>query len=252
MPDAIAIDNLTHAYRPGVPVLEGVNLRVAPGEIVGLIGLSGAGKSTLLRCINGLIRPTGGTCVVLGEPVEGMTEGHKRLLRCRIGMIFQEFNLMDRLTVLKNVLVGRLGYAPALPSCLHRFSAADIRLAHASLDQVGLAGLESRRVRDLSGGQKQRVAIARAMAQGAEIVLADEATANLDVLTKDDVMALLVGLARERNVTLLLSMHDLPLAKRYCGRIVGLKSGRITFDAPPDGLDDATIADVLERNAHVS
>ncbi len=247
MPDVIAIDNLTHSYKKGVPVLLGVDLHVRQGEIVGLIGLSGAGKSTLLRCVNGLVRQTGGNCVVLGEPVARLPEGQKRMLRRRIGMIFQEFNLMDRLTVLKNVLIGRLGYTATIPSCLHRFSAADVRLARQCLAQVGLEGLEQRRVRDLSGGQKQRVAIARTMAQGAEIVLADEATANLDVLTKDDIMLLLQSLARQQNVTLLLSMHDLPLAKRYCTRIVGLKEGRITFDAAPDALDDAAIADVLHR-----
>jgi len=248
--DVIAIDDLTHAYKAGVPVLRGVDLHVAQGEIVGLIGLSGAGKSTLLRCINGLIRQTGGTCTVLGQPVEKLPEGRKRLLRRRIGMIFQEFNLMDRLTVLKNVLIGRLGYTPTLASCLHRFSAADVRLARECLARVGLEGLEGRRVRDLSGGQKQRVAIARTMAQGAEIILADEATANLDVLTKDDIMELLCDLSRQKNVTLVLSMHDLPLAKRYCSRIVGLRQGRITFDAAPDTLDDAAIADVLERSPH--
>lgn len=251
MPDVIAIDNLTHSYKAGVPVLRGVDLHVAPGEIVGLIGLSGAGKSTLLRCINGLVRPTGGTCTVLGARVESLAEGRKRVLRRRIGMIFQEFNLMERLTVQKNVLIGRLGYTPTLPSCLHRFSAEDVHLARECLAQVGLQGLEARRVRDLSGGQKQRVAIARTMAQGAEIVLADEATANLDVLTKDDIMALLRDLARGRDTTLILSMHDLPLAKRYCTRIVGLKGGRITFDAAPDALGDAAIADVLERSPHV-
>ena len=114
MPDVIAIDNLTHAYKPGVPVLSGVDLHVAQGEIVGLIGLSGAGKSTLLRCINGLIRQTGGACVVLGQSVEELPEGRKRLLRRRIGMIFQEFNLMDRLTVQKNVLIGqKRAFGPA-------------------------------------------------------------------------------------------------------------------------------------------
>jgi phosphonate transport system ATP-binding protein len=250
MPDVIAIDNLTHSYKPGVPVLRGVDLHVAPGEIVGLIGLSGAGKSTLLRCINGLVRQTGGTCTVLGQPVEQLSEGQARLLRRQIGMIFQEFNLMDRLTVLKNVLIGRLGYTPTLPSCLHRFSVSDIDLAKDCLSQVGLDGLEMRRVRDLSGGQKQRVAIARTMAQGAQIVLADEATANLDVLTKDDIMDLLHNLATQKKVTLVFSMHDLPLAKRYCTRILGLKQGRITFDAPPDALDDSAIADVLERVPH--
>ena len=250
MSSVIAIDNLTHSYKAGVPVLRGVDLHVEAGEIVGLIGLSGAGKSTLLRCINGLVSQTGGGCQVLGEDVAALPEGQKRLLRRRIGMIFQEFNLMDRLTAQKNVLIGRLGYTPTLPSCLHQFAPADVRLARESLEQVGLSGMAERRVRDMSGGQKQRVAIARTMAQGAEIILADEATANLDVLTKDDIMALLQDLARSRNATMILSMHDLPLAKRYCTRIVGLKQGRITFDAVPDALSDDAIADVLERGAH--
>lgn len=247
MPDIITLENLTHSYRAGIPVLQGVDLRVQPGEILGLIGLSGAGKSTLLRCVNGLVTPTGGTCRVLGQDVAGLPEADKRRLRRRIGMIFQEFNLMDRLSVQKNVLIGRLGYTPTLPSCLHRFAAADVKLARECIVQVGLAGYERRRVRDLSGGQKQRVAIARTMAQGAEIILADEATANLDVLTKDEIMDLIQALAQRQGTTVVLSMHDLPLAKRYCTRIVGLKQGRITFDAAPDALGDAAIADVLER-----
>ena len=248
MNEVIAIENLTHSYKTGVPVLRGVDLYVQPGEIVGLIGLSGAGKSTLLRCVNGLITQTGGRCDVLGQDVKELSEPDKRRLRRGIGMIFQEFNLMDRLSVLKNVLIGRLGYTPTLASCLHRFAPKDIALARDCIAQVGLQGMERRRVRDLSGGQKQRVAIARTMAQGARIILADEATANLDVLTKDDIMALLQGLVQAQGVTALLSMHDLPLAKRYCTRIVGLKQGRITFDAAPDELSDAAIADVLERS----
>ncbi len=247
MPEAITIENLTHAYKSGVPVLRGVDLHVQAGEIVGLIGLSGAGKSTLLRCMNGLVTPTSGVCRVLGQDVKTLTERDKRTLRRRIGMIFQEFNLIDRLSVLKNVLIGRLAYTATLPSCLHRFARRDVQWARACIAQVGLEGLESRRVRDLSGGQKQRVAIARAMAQGAEILLADEATANLDVLTKDEIMDLIAALARDKGVTVILSMHDLPLAKRYCTRIVGLKQGRITFDAAPDALDETAIADVLQR-----
>jgi phosphonate transport system ATP-binding protein len=247
MTSVIAIENLTHSYKAGVPVLRGVDLRVEAGEMVGLIGLSGAGKSTLLRCVNGLVTPTSGSCRVMGEEVKVLPEAQRRLLRRRIGMIFQEFNLMDRLTVQKNVLIGRLGYTPTLPSCLHRFAPADIALARRCIAQVGLAGMEARRVRDLSGGQKQRVAIARTMAQGARIILADEATANLDVLTKEDIMDLLRDLVRAQGVTALLSMHDLPLAKQYCTRIVGLKGGRITFDAAPDALGVDQIADVLER-----
>lgn len=247
MPDIITLQNLTHSYRAGTPVLRGVDFRVQPGEIVGLIGLSGAGKSTLLRCLNGLVTPTGGTCRVLGEDVAGLPEAEKRRLRRRIGMIFQEFNLMERLSVLKNVLIGRLGYTPTLPSCLHRFAPSDVQLARECIAQVGLAGYEMRRVRDLSGGQKQRVAIARTMAQGAEIILADEATANLDVLTKDEIMDLIRALVRRKGTTVIFSMHDLPLARRYCTRIVGLKQGRITFDAAPEELSDAAVADVLER-----
>ena len=249
MTDVISIDNLTHAYRQGAPVLQGVNLHIQAGEFVGLIGLSGAGKSTLLRCMNGLVTPTGGTCRVLGEDVAALPESQRRLLRRRIGMIFQEFNLMDRLSVLKNVLIGRLGYMATLPSCLHRFAPQDVALARDCIAQVGLGGLEKRRVRDLSGGQKQRVAIARTMAQGAEIILADEATANLDVLTKDEIMDLVQALVRKKGTTVVFSMHDLPLAKRYCTRIVGLKGGQITFDAAPDALSDAVIADVLERSS---
>lgn len=247
MPDIIEIDSLTHSYRSGAPVLRGVNLHIAAGEIVGMIGLSGAGKSTLLRCVNGLVTPTGGVCRVLGQDVKSLSESHRRLLRRRIGMIFQEFNLMDRLSVLKNVLIGRLGYTPTLASCLHRFAPADVALAKDCIAQVGLAGLDDRRVRDLSGGQKQRVAIARTMAQGAEIILADEATANLDVLTRDDIMDLIQALVQKKGATVLFSMHDLALAKRYCTRIVGLKGGKITFDAAPDALSTAAIADVLER-----
>jgi phosphonate transport system ATP-binding protein len=247
--DAIVIRNLTHAYTRGTPVLRGVDLTVRAGEMVGLIGLSGSGKSTLLRCVNGLITPTGGSVEALGSHVESLSEKQRRLLRRRMGMVFQEFNLIERLSVLKNVLVGRLGYVGTLSSCLHRFSASDVKLCRDSIAQVGLAGYEKRRVRDLSGGQKQRVAIARAVAQGADIVLADEATANLDVLTKDDIMELLHALVVDRKMTILASMHDVPLAVRYCHRIVGLKDGRITFDAPAGQLDDAAVADVMNRPA---
>lgn len=243
----IEMYGLTHAYGNGVPVLEGVDLCVAAGEFVGLIGLSGAGKSTLLRCINGLHTQTGGTCIVLGDAVETLRERGKRLLRRRIGMIFQEFNLVDRLTVRKNVLIGRLGYAPLLPSYFHYFPASDIDRASDSLRRVGLSDYASRRVRDLSGGQKQRVAIARAIAQEARIILADEATANLDVYTKDDIMSLIHELVVRDRVAVLASMHDLALARRYCTRIVGLRQGRIEFDASSDSLDEAAIASVLGR-----
>jgi phosphonate transport system ATP-binding protein len=245
--NVVSFNGVTHSYTAGIPVLRGVTASIRRGEIVGLIGLSGAGKSTLLRCINGLVTPSGGSCVVLGKDVAKLKGTENRLHRRRIGMIFQEFNLADRLSVFKNVLVGRLGYTSAWTSCFHCFSSQDRAAARYWIDQVGLKGYEYRRARDLSGGQKQRVAIARAMAQGAEIILADEATANLDALTKDEIMDLLSSLAKQRNVTLILSMHDLALAKRYCTRILGLKGGEITFDAVPSDLDDTAVSEVLGR-----
>ena len=244
---AISIRSLSHAYRPGTPVLESLNLSVRNGEMVALIGLSGAGKSTLLRCVNGLITPVNGDVRVLGKDVIGLSEQDRIRLRRRIGMIFQEFNLVDRLSALKNVLIGRLGYTPTIPSCLHLFKQADVLLAQDCLRRVGLGAYSHRRVRDLSGGQKQRVAIARCMAQQAEIILADEATANLDVLTKEEIMDIIRALCKESGVTVLLSMHDLLLARAYCDRVVGLKNGRITFDASPDQLDDRAVADILYR-----
>jgi phosphonate transport system ATP-binding protein len=241
----LEIHNLTHSYKKKVPVLRGVDLTADKGDIIALIGLSGAGKSTLLRCINGLITPTSGDLRVFGEEMPALPERRRRLVRRRIGMIFQEFNLVDRLTVMKNVLVGRLGYTPTLKSCVHMFSRQDIELAHHCIAQVGLAGYEYTRVRNLSGGQKQRVAIARTMAQGAEIILGDEATANLDVRTTDEIMHLLQQLAERNNTLLLLSMHNLEVARRYCRRIVGLKQGRLTFDAPAADLSDTAVEEIL-------
>jgi phosphonate transport system ATP-binding protein len=245
MDPIVHIKNLDHSYQRGQPVLIGVSLDVHPGEIVGIIGVSGAGKSTLLRCLNGLVTPTSGECIVLGESVPHLNETNRRLLRRRIGMIFQEFNLLDRLTVLKNVLVGRLGYMNSISAILHRFSKADRDLASECLNRVGLDGLEKRKVRELSGGQKQRVAIARALVQQAEILIADEATANLDLVTRREIMQLIVDLSAQNGLTAILSMHDLDLAKRYCTRIVGIKNGRITFDAKPGELTDDVIEEVL-------
>ena len=239
------ISDLTHRYGRGAPVLQGLNLSASPGEIIGLIGLSGAGKSTLLRCINGLVTPTGGTVEVFGQNVPKLRESQRRRVRRRIGMIFQEFNLVDRLSVIKNVLVGRLGYANTLTSCLHLFSKLDMDLARSCISQVGLDGYEDVIVRNLSGGQKQRVAIARTMAQGAEIILGDEATANLDVRTTDSIMELLQDLSRKNNTLLLLSMHNLDVARRYCPRIIGLKHGVLTFDASAQSLDDSAVKEIL-------
>lgn len=241
----VSVKNVSHSYRPGVPVLNNISFDVFAGEVVGLIGLSGAGKSTLLRCINGLVQPTSGSCRTFGVNI-GATNGKGlRKVRRRIGMIFQEFNLVERSSVLTNVLIGRLGYTGFVRSALRLFKHSDTVLVNKSISEVGLHGFQYRRARSLSGGQKQRVAIARAMAQEAELILADEATANLDILTKDGIMDLLCRWPSARRGTVLLSMHDLPLAKRYCTRIIGISQGQVVFDAVPSSLTDAAIAQIL-------
>jgi phosphonate transport system ATP-binding protein len=244
----LEIRDLNHSYRRGgPPVLQGIDLVADPGEIIGLIGRSGAGKSTLLRCINGLITPTSGKLEVLDSQMPSLRESARRLVRRRIGMIFQEFNLIDRLTVIKNVLVGRLGYTSTFRSALHLFKREDFDLAYRCIEQVGLTGYEWTRVRDLSGGQKQRVAIARTIAQGSRIILGDEATANLDARTTDDVMRLLTGYAESSGALLLLSIHNLDIARRYCPRIVALRGGKLVYDGPSSDISEGAMMEALDE-----
>ena len=245
MPQIVRIEGLGHTYSGGKRALSSVNLQIAEGERVALIGPSGSGKSTLLRTINGLLPPTEGTVTVLGHRVTQMPEAGQRDLRRRIGMVFQEFALIERLTVLTNVLVGRLGYTPAWRSVARTFPEADIQLARTLIANVGLGGMEERLVNQLSGGQKQRVGIARALAQEPKLILGDEPTANLDVRTADEILNLLVRLATERGVTLLLSLHDVRAATRHCSRLIALKDGRIAWDGAATEFDDEQIEAVF-------
>lgn len=222
--------NVWHEYTDGQPVLRGISLSVREGDRVGIVGASGAGKSTLLRTINGLVTPTRGEVWVLGQRMDSLPEPARRILRRQIGMVFQEFALVERLTVLTNVLIGRLGYVPTTQSLLRIFPEADIRMALEALDEVGLAELRDRQVRHLSGGQKQRVGIARAIVQGARIILADEPTANLDVRTADTVLKLLLESAERHGTTVLLNLHDVRAARRYCDRVVGMRGGRVVWE----------------------
>jgi phosphonate transport system ATP-binding protein len=241
----IRLDGVTHRYAPGVFGLREVTLTVAPGERVALVGPSGAGKSTLLRVLNGLVTPTDGDAVVLGQSVATLAERARMELRRQVGMIFQEFALIDRLSVLANVLAGRLGSAPLLPSLLGRFPGSDVEAARAALADVGLTGTEDRQVRRLSGGQKQRVGIARALVQQARLILGDEPTANLDVRTADEVLELLVRLGHERGATLVLSLHDVRAARRHCDRIVALKAGSVAWDGPAPSFGEAEVEQVF-------
>ena len=229
----IEVTGLRVALPPATVILDGVDLVVRPGEFVVVLGPSGAGKTTLLRAINRLVEPTAGTVRVDGREVTGAGPVALREIRRRIGMIFQQFNLVRRVSVLENVLAGRLGYVPPLASLAGHFPANDRRRALECLTQVGLAHLAERRADTLSGGEQQRVAIARALAQAPAVILADEPTASLDPQLTGSIMDLLRRINAEHGITLVVSQHQLETALAYAGRLVGLRQGRVIFDGAP-------------------
>ncbi len=203
---------------------------------MGLIGPSGAGKSTLIRCVNRLVEPTAGHIRLGGTDIVGLDRRGLSRARRRMGMIFQEYALVDRLTVMENVLSGRLGYVGFWRSFFRRFPQADIDRAFAVLERVGLSDHIDKRADALSGGQRQRVGIARALVQEPELLLVDEPTASLDPKTSRQIMRLIVEVCAERRLTAIVNIHDVALAQMFVQRIVGLRKGRIVFDGPPDAL----------------
>ena len=239
----LEIRDLRVVYPNGVEALRTVNLAVQRGEIVALIGRSGAGKSTLLRCLNGLQPITSGTVIVDGMDVSRMTPSQLVDLRRRIGFIWQEYNVVKRLSAFKNVLTGRLGHNRGVASLFHVFDRVDREIALRSLERVSLLHCAHQRADRLSGGEKQRVAIARALAQQPRVLLADEPVASLDVELSWVVMNDLVRVARDEGVPTLISLHDVPLAKAFADRLVGIARGVTVFDAPPSRLDD----EILDR-----
>ena len=230
------LQGLSKTYKTGDTALSDVTLAVPKGQIIGLIGPSGAGKSTLIRCINRLVEPTSGKVLLGDVDLVGLGKADLRRQRCRIGMIFQEYALVERLTVMENVLSGRLGYVPFWRSFLRRFPGADIQRAYQLLDRVGLIEHADKRADALSGGQRQRVGIARALAQDPELLLVDEPTASLDPKTSRQIMRLLTGICAERGLPAIVNIHDVPLAQQFMQRIVGLRAGRVVFDGPPEDL----------------
>ena len=232
----LRIEHLHKRYKTGDAALRGVSLSVAAGEIIGLIGPSGAGKSTLIRCVNRLVEPTSGQIFLGDTQITGLRGSALRHARRRIGMIFQEHALIERLTVMENVLAGRLGYTGFWASWMRRFARADIERAFGLLERVGLMDQVEKRADALSGGQRQRVGIARALVQEPELLLVDEPTASLDPKTSRQVMRLLTGLCAERGLAAVVNIHDVALAQMFLPRIVGLKSGEIVYDGPADGL----------------
>ena len=237
----LRITGLTKTYNTGDKALNGINLQIPAGQVVGLIGPSGAGKSSLIRCVNRLIEPTAGK-IFLGErDVTALSRSDLRVARRRIGMIFQEYALVERLTVMENVLSGRLGYVPFWRSFLRHYPADYVQNAFALLDRVGLTAHADKRADALSGGQRQRVGIARALEQDPELLLVDEPTASLDPKTSRQIMRLIVEICRERNLPAVINIHDVLLAQAFVQRIVGLRAGEVVFDGTPDQLDTAAL-----------
>ena len=240
----LRLEGLSKTYATGDPALSDVSLVVPEGQLMGLIGPSGAGKSTLIRCINRLVEPTAGR-VLLGETdLARLGKAELRRQRRRIGMIFQEYALVERLTVMENVLSGRLGYVPFWRSFLRRYPAADIQSAYRLLDRVGLMDKADNRADALSGGQRQRVGIARALAQEPELLLVDEPTASLDPKTSRQIMRLITEICAERGLPAIVNIHDVPLAQQFMQRIVGLREGRVVFDGPPAELTEAALTTI--------
>lgn len=239
----LVIDDLSKQYATGDTALRGVSFTLQPGQLLGLIGPSGAGKSTLIRCVNRLVEPTGGSIRLRDVSLSSLSGADLRKARRRIGMIFQEYALVERLTVMENVLSGRLGYVGFWASWFRRFPEADIERAFALLDRVGLMDHVDKRADALSGGQRQRVGIARALAQDPELLLIDEPTASLDPKTSRQVMRLITELCAERGLAGIVNIHDVELAQMFLPRIIGLRAGEIVYDGPASGLN----AEVLTR-----
>lgn len=235
---ALRIDKLFKEYKRGQPVLRGVSLDIAPRGVTAIIGASGTGKSTLIRCVNRLVEPTAGSIHFDGADLTRLSGSALRAARRRIGMVFQEYNLVERLTVMENLLSGRLGYVSAFNAWLRRFPAEDIERAFALLDEVGLEGFAQQRADSLSGGQRQRVGIARALMQTPGLLLADEPTSSLDPKTAVEIMTLLRDAAAHHEIPVLINMHDVDLARRFADRVIGLAGGSVVFDGEPERLSD--------------
>ena len=243
----IRFKNVSVTYRGGVQALRNLNLTIDKGEFVVIVGLSGAGKSTMLRSVNGLVPASSGSITVEETEVVNASAAEIRNLRSGIGMIFQTFNLVNRTSVINNVLMGRLGRVPAWRSTLGLWSADDRERAMQALERVGIVEKAWVRASNLSGGQQQRVGIARALVQEPSVMLADEPVASLDPVTSRQVMSDLRRINRELGITTLINLHYLDLAQEFGGRLVGLRNGELVFDGDVREVDDQTFMEIYGR-----
>jgi phosphonate transport system ATP-binding protein len=241
---SLVIRNLRKEYRAGQPVLRDVSINIEGHGLTAIIGPSGTGKSTLVRCINRLVDPTAGEILFRGQDLALLRGRELRAARRRIGMVFQEYNLVERLSVIENVLCGRLGYVAVWRAWLRRFPAQDVDRAFHLLDAVGLGEFATQRADQLSGGQRQRVGIARALMQEPDLVLADEPTSSLDPKTSVEIMELIARRAAERNIPVIVNIHNVELARRFADRIIGMSKGEIVFDGPARAVEDCHLTQI--------
>lgn len=238
----LEVENLRVRYTASGPeILKGVSFSVQSDDFLAIIGPSGAGKSTLIRCINRLVEPNSGSIQLLDKDLLALNPRELRMMRRNVGMIFQEFNLINRMSVMDNVLSGRLGYVGNLRSLFRYFPRSDIVRALEILDRVGLSDHIDKRADELSGGQRQRVGIARALMQQPKLLLLDEPTSALDPKISREVMALIRSIAKELGVPAICNIHDVLLAKEFCNRIIGLQDGVKMFDGPTETLSDGDL-----------
>lgn len=249
MPAFLEIRDLVKVYPRGARALDGITLDIRKGEFVVLIGLSGSGKSTLLRCINRLVEPTSGQVLFEGTDVTHASSSDLRRIRRRIGMIFQQFNLVKRSSVFANVLAGRLGYRSSWRTVASRPSHEDVALAFENLQRVGILEKAYARADALSGGQQQRVGIARALMQQPQLMLADEPVASLDPATSHSVMKYLEEINKTDGITVICSLHFLSLARRYATRVIALKGGSVAFDGKPADIDEERFKEIYGQDA---
>jgi phosphonate transport system ATP-binding protein len=247
----LKVENLTKIFPDGTEAVRNVSFEVKDGEFLAVIGLSGSGKSTLLRCINRLIDPTTGRVVWNDRDITAAQGAELRHIRRQIGMIFQQFNLVRRSSVMTNVLSGRLGYANPWWSLVHRFSASDRQHAMEALERVGIADKAENRADQLSGGQQQRVGIARALMQEPQLMLADEPVASLDPVLAHSILQYLELLNQQDGITVLCSLHFLDLVHRYATRVIGLKAGELVFDGLPSELTRERFKEVYGEEAEM-
>lgn len=248
MKKQLSVENLTKWFSAESPALDDIGFEIGKGEFVAVIGPSGAGKSTLLRCINRIVEPTSGKVYFEGSEISRLRGRKIREARRHIGMIFQQYNLVNRLTVFQNVLHGRLGYMTTAEGVFSLYKEQDKLEALKLLEKVGLSEYIYKRAGELSGGQKQRVGIVRALMQSPTLLLCDEPIASLDPGNSKIIMELIRGLASESGITCLVNLHQVHVAREYATRIIGIRKGKLVFDGLPSDLDVQTIENIYDSS----